>query len=106
MKFKRVPFGNNSSSFLLNATIKHHLAGSGIALTELEENLYVDDLLTGDDVEEEVCKLFRQSKTIMNRAGMSFAKGASSSKMVTQTLFKEFGSKHLDVDSVKILGLT
>ncbi|XP_064650056.1 uncharacterized protein LOC135501732 [Lineus longissimus] len=56
MKFLRVPFGNTSSPFLLNATIKHHLSKypKSRAVVELEDNLYVDDLLTGADFDNEV----------------------------------------------------
>ena len=51
MRFRRVPFGNSSSPFLLNATIKHHLTTvpQSHVTQELNENLYVDDLLSGTD---------------------------------------------------------
>ena len=54
MKFDRVPFGTKSSTFLLKATIKHHLDkySEKRAVTELKENLYVDDFLSGSDSEE------------------------------------------------------
>ena len=46
MRFTRVPFGNKSSPFLLNATIKHHLSllDTTKVVQELVENLYVDDI--------------------------------------------------------------
>ena len=57
MRFTRVPFGNKSSPFLLNATIKHHLDQYPITrvVQELQTNLYVDDWLTGADSAPEGC---------------------------------------------------
>ncbi|XP_076047976.1 uncharacterized protein LOC143029231 [Oratosquilla oratoria] len=48
MKFVRVPFGNTSSPFLLNATLRHNLNSYPVSVTvqELQENLYVDDWLS------------------------------------------------------------
>ena len=51
VRFIRVPFGNKSSLFLLNATIQHHLASfpSIPVVQELKENFYVDDWISGAD---------------------------------------------------------
>ncbi|XP_066961192.1 uncharacterized protein [Macrobrachium rosenbergii] len=45
MRFVCVPFGNKSSPFLLNATVKHHLKSypNSEVVDELNCNLYVDD---------------------------------------------------------------
>ena len=45
MRFARVPFGNCSSPFLLNATVQFHLSGfpESRVVEELKENMYVDD---------------------------------------------------------------
>jgi hypothetical protein len=40
-RFKAVPFGITSSAFMLNATLQKHL----------EENMYVDNILSGADTE-------------------------------------------------------
>lgn len=107
MKFLRVPFGNKSSPYLLNATVKHHLSRCppSPAIVELDDNMFVDDWLSGDDDDESVCSLFKQGESIMNQAGMSFAKCSSNSEVVSDMFLKEYESKHLDADSVKILGL-
>ena len=52
MRFARVVFGVNSSPFILNATIRHHLntclpVDSALA-RELLKSLYVDDYVSGD----------------------------------------------------------
>ena len=72
MKFLRVPFGNKSSPFLLNATILHHLSKyrSSVVVEELRQNLYVDDWLTGGDSEEEVWKVYQEAREILSKAGM------------------------------------
>ena len=49
MRSQRVIFGVNSSPFLLNATIRHHLSRypDSPVISELRENFYVDDLSSG-----------------------------------------------------------
>lgn len=63
MRFVRVPFGNKGSPFLLNATIENHLSNfpPSPPKTELEENLYCDDLLTGADTVAEGYALFKMA---------------------------------------------
>ena len=93
MRFTRVPFGNKSSPFLLNATIKYHLdtyPASNSVVQELQENLYVDDLLTGADSDAEGCDMIREADAIMNGAGMTFSKWSSDSLAVTDMLYHQF----------------
>ena len=84
MRFARVPFGNKSSPFLLNATIKHHLSKfpSTRVIKELQDNLYVDDWLTGADSESEACRMFTEARSVMLKAKMSLAKWESESVKV------------------------
>ena len=72
----RVPFGNKSSPFLLNATIKHHLKSFSYSevIQELNENLYVDDWLSDADSIEEVREKFTEACSILAKAGMILAK--------------------------------
>ncbi|XP_063601659.1 uncharacterized protein LOC134777731 [Penaeus indicus] len=67
MRFVRVPFGNTSSPFLLNATIKHHLQSfpNTEVIEELKENLYVDDWLSGADSAEEASVKFKEAQRIL-----------------------------------------
>ena len=55
MCFDRVPFGNKSSPFQLNVTLKHHLPTLPYkrVIKELQDNWYVDDCLTVTDSESE-----------------------------------------------------
>lgn len=72
MRFQRVTFGVACSPFLLNATIRHHLAqyGDGVAVTEMRDNFYCDDLLSGADSKEEVTAILEEACSVMQSAGM------------------------------------
>ena len=73
MHFTRVPFGVTSSPFLLNAVIKHHLDKCPVSkvVSELQDNLYVDDWLSGADSEAEACEMFREGRAILSEAGFT-----------------------------------
>ena len=70
MRFARVPFGNCSSPFLLNATVQLLLSGfpESRVVEELKENMYVDDFLSGADSVEECCTLVKEAISIMSQA--------------------------------------
>ena len=97
MRFTRVPFGNKSSSFLLNATIKHHLDKyrTTRVVQELQTNLYVDDWLTGADSATEGCDMLKEAD-IMEKAGISFSKWNSNSPVMVDLLHREFEDKYLE----------
>ncbi|XP_028403430.1 uncharacterized protein LOC114526129 [Dendronephthya gigantea] len=63
-QFSRVVFGLTSSPFLLNATIKHHLSKyinhNEIAVETLQDDLYVDDLVSGRNNLEEAKDLYNR----------------------------------------------
>ena len=62
-------FGVSSSLFLLNATIRHHLAKYCLSHPELVQNLsqstFVDDIVYGADDEDSAHKLYVESKDIL-----------------------------------------
>ena len=107
MRFTRVPFGDKSSPFLLNATIKHHLAQfpPSHVTEELSENLYMDDWLSGCDDHSEACDMLREANKVMNQAGMSLAKWGSNSEEVDDLLCREFQDKSVGSESFKVLGM-
>ena len=107
MRFRRVPFGNCASPFLLNATIQHHLAKfpNSRVIEELKDNLYVDDWLTGADSAEEGCKLIQEASDVMNQAAMPLAKWVSNSPAVAEVLHRDFKDKFIDAELVKVLGM-
>ena len=106
MRFVRVPFGNKSSPFLLNAVIKHHLSkySPSEVLEELRNNLYVDDWLSGADSVVEAFEKFNEASKIMADAGMSLAKWNSNNKGLKLT-FNGDCECYGEDESVKILGM-
>ena len=108
MRFTRVTFGINCSPFLLNAVIKYHLQKQEkcLAVQNLEDNLYVDDFLTGGDSPHEVCSLIRHSSDILASAGFTLGKWKSNDPAVGKMLDIEFSDKNLTSEnSLKVLGI-
>lgn len=107
MKFDRVIFGNTSSPFLLNATIKFHLSHFETSKTieELKENLYVDDWLTGADTEEEIIAMTKEAEQVMRLGSFPLAKWASSCQAVKKELSKCFDS-YKEIECLKVLGIS
>ncbi|XP_066940954.1 uncharacterized protein [Macrobrachium rosenbergii] len=105
MRFVRVPFGNKSSPFLLNATIKHHVKSypNSEVVDELNCNLYVDDWLSGADSIPEACVKFDKACKIMSEAGMS-SKWNSNCKSLADK-FSENPDDCCRSKSIKILGM-
>ena len=96
MRFRRLPFGLNSSPFILNGTLKVHLSKyNSKTAEELKRNLYVDDLLTGEDNATAANLLYREANQIMQDASMPLAKWRSN--------VKEF--KDSNIPETKVLGL-
>ena len=102
-RFTRVPFGNSSSPFLLNATIKWHLSTfpDSPTLRELKKNLFVDNLLTGADTVEEAEMMYKEACEILKSGGFELDKWSSNS----QNLMKKFTNDQVCVKSSKLLGL-
>ena len=109
MRFDRVVFGNASSPFLLNATIKFHLNKfcDSKVVTELKQNLYVDDWLTGADFQDEVAGMVTEAVTIMGKGGFPLAKWGSNSSVVNERIVKSLGTDFPETfPSLKILGMS
>ncbi|XP_013390867.1 uncharacterized protein LOC106159196 [Lingula anatina] len=107
MRFTRVPFGNKCSPFLLNATVKHHLSQypTSHVVDELNQNLYVDDLISGCDDEIEACAFIREADSIMQQASMKFSKWVSNSDTVGELLSQEFSDRSVTEKMLKVLGI-
>ena len=68
-RFKVVPFGTTSSPFMLNATLDLHLSKfSSPVASDMKANLYVDNLLSGCNSEDEVIDYYEQARHIMGEA--------------------------------------
>ena len=68
-RFCRVVFGLNSSPFLLNATLRHHISNykdlDPEVVLKVLESFYVDDLVCGEKSEEQALKLYQKTKCRM-----------------------------------------
>ena len=108
MRFRRIPFGNCASPFLLIASLNEHFRKypQTLTLERLKEDMYMDDLLTGADSISDSCSIMSEASIIMNEACMSLAKFRSNSPAVGEVMSLEFGDKCLNAEAVKVLGLT
>uniref|UniRef100_A0A914V113 Integrase catalytic domain-containing protein n=1 Tax=Plectus sambesii TaxID=2011161 RepID=A0A914V113_9BILA len=102
-RFCRVTFGVISSPFLLSGTLQYHLQknGSERALS-LEENIYVDNVLTGAQTVEEARQFYDETKEIFSQALMNLREWTSNSKE-----FREYVAEDdkLKETKTKVLGL-
>ncbi len=106
MRLTRVPFGNRASPFILNATIKHHLAQfeSTVVTREIQENLYVDNLISGADDDNEAAYMIEEASDIMHTCGMHLTKWGSNRKDVLEEVFSS-SEKCVPQTGAKVLGM-
>ncbi|XP_065062455.1 uncharacterized protein LOC135689235, partial [Rhopilema esculentum] len=87
-RFNRVVFGVNSSPFLLNAVVRHHLSTYETAVPEfsakLSRSFYVDDLVLGCYDEESGKELYNKAKKRMLEAGFNLRKWKSNDPKLAQ----------------------
>ena len=103
-RFKVIPFGATSSPFILNAVLQHHLNQytSAVALDMLN-NLYVDNVISGWNTEQEVVHYYKESRAIMSSAKFNLRSWASNSTELKIIASQEGTSD--DNTTVNILGL-
>ena len=77
-RFCRVVFGLNASPFLLNGSIRHHLATFAEAdpefVRKMIESFYVDDLVSGDSMTDKAYDLYTKAKVRMAKGGFKLRK--------------------------------
>ena len=97
-RFKRVVFGLNCSSFLLNATIKLHLSKYILAenfvriIEKLLLNLYVDDLNNSFNTLSDAIQFYEISKECLDDGNFYLHKWAMNSKELNKFINKHTGS--------------
>ena len=86
MRFTRVPFGNKASPFLLNATLQFHLESvpQSRLVDEIKNNIYVDDLLSGNDGVKSASDDLKGAQLILAKAGMQLDKIGSNSSIISE----------------------
>uniref|UniRef100_A0A8D8QBA9 DUF1758 domain-containing protein n=1 Tax=Cacopsylla melanoneura TaxID=428564 RepID=A0A8D8QBA9_9HEMI len=81
LRHTRIPFGVNSSPFLLGAVVSTHLSKfSGEIPTQLKRDIYVDNVITGVETEEELEKLVVTSRDLFDQASLNLRSWATSIK--------------------------
>ena len=77
-RFCRVVFGLNASPFLLNGTIRHHLATFAEAdpkfVKKMVDSFYVDDLVSGDSTTDKAHDLYSKARARMANGGFRLRK--------------------------------
>ena len=103
-RFKTVLFGSASSSFMLNATLHHHLEHYTSAVAEdMKDNMYVDNVISGRDQETENLHYYQESRSIMTAANFNLRSWASNSPLLRAQTEKD---QIADTNTVvNILGL-
>ena len=83
LRFARVVFGVSSILFLLNVTVKHHMERYEEDDPEFVKtflrSIYVDDLSTGGDTEEEAYQMYIKSKLRLAEGGFNLRKFVTNS---------------------------
>ena len=82
-RFARVVFGVSSSPFLLNATIRHHLERHsdthGDLVTKVLRSIYVDDIVSGAQSEEQAYELYAGAKNLLKTGAFNLRKFTTNS---------------------------
>ena len=103
MRFTRVPFGVISSPFLLASTINHHLTAKGTDnARKIMSQLYVDNLITGTETEEEATNLYREAKRIFGEMAMNLREWGSNSEQFIKSVRDE---DKMEGYKTKVLGI-
>ncbi|VDI55591.1 Hypothetical predicted protein [Mytilus galloprovincialis] len=102
-RFCRVPFGVISSPFLLAATIDLHLRKYNTPVaTKIQDNIYVDNLLTGVNTNDELKELYTESKSIFQEASMNLRDWCSNSAQFMSDIPKQDQANR---ERMKVLGI-
>ena len=83
-------FGLSSSSFLLNATIKHHIGQyeqcDPSFTQKFLKSIYVDDLTSGDGDVDSTFELYVKSKLHLKEAGLNLRKFVTNSEELCERI--------------------
>ena len=102
-RFTRIPFGVISSPFILGSTIRHHLQRENNPVADkLAKDLYVDNLITGGNTEEEVSQIYNYAKRTFQEMSMNLREWGSNSSTLQQVFKEEDKYKG---NKMKVLGL-
>ena len=78
-------FGSRASSFILAAVLKHHLdkySREEPLIPQIQDNLLVDNLVTGCSTETEAIEFFQKSRSIFSDAAMNLRDWSSNNETI------------------------
>ena len=103
-RFKVVLFGASSSPFILNATLSKHLNQYNDPVTEdMKKNIYVDDLISGVQHDEEAATYYNRARALMSPVGFNLRSWASNNPVIRSLAAKE--NLLDDCPEAKVLGV-
>ena len=104
-RFRSVLFGATCSPFILNATILRHLTDNAQspAAEMLRRDLYVDNILSSLETEDDVLRFFYESRDLMSKAGFNLRSWTSNSSQLRALATSE--NVHDSDISAKVLGM-
>ena len=81
--FTVIPFGLILSPFILNATVLHHLDQYETDVSQdMQDNLYVDNVFSGCNTEDEAISYYHEARSIMHDANFNIRTWASNSSQL------------------------
>ena len=110
LRMSRVLFGMKASPYLLAAAIRHHARKyedtCPITSKLLDQNLYVDDFITGAATAPLAHRIYQEAKTIMAAGGMRLCKWATNNDQLRRQWYEEGElPEETVIEPLKILGM-
>lgn len=107
-RMTRVLFGATPSPFLLAATLKHHIKKYEreypLAYQILNSQLFVDDLISGLENENQSFEIYKQIKEILREGGFNMRKWKTNSEILQKELNEAENYSESLNDFSKVLG--
>ena len=103
-RFRVVLFGASCSPFMLNAAITFHLQQHPSPVsTDLLSSLYVDNIVSGCDTEQEATRYFLEARSLMNLSRFNLRSWASNSPALSDLAQQQSVAE--TTETIKALGL-
>ena len=88
--FKVVLFGASSSPFILNATLNKHLNQyNDLVAEDMKKNIYVDDLISGVQHDEDAATYYNGARALMSPVGFNLRSWVSNNPVIHTLAAKE-----------------
>ena len=82
-------FGSTSSPFMLTATLHHHLNSYDNPVTrDMQQNLYVDNIISWRSTEEGAVQYYREAQFIMTQMKFNLRSWTSNSPQLQAITYK------------------